>query len=42
MNQAFVQSGSLHGLTLAAPETRSVVAFLTQHPLGTGHALSPT
>lgn len=41
MNRAFVQSGSLHRLTLAAPETRTVAAFLAQHPSGTGHTLSP-
>lgn len=41
MNRAFVKSGSLYSLTLAAPETRIVAAFLTQHPSGTGHTLSP-
>ena len=42
MNRAFVQSGSLHCLTLAAPETRTVADFLTQCLLGKGHTLSPT
>ena len=41
MNRAFVRSSSLHGFTLAAPERRTTAAFLTQHPSGTGHTLSP-
>lgn len=41
MNRTFVQSSSLHDLTLTVPETCTIAAFLTHYPSGTGHTSSP-